>query len=79
MTSVFQRAMPTNLLTIKEWSRFAREAFKIQSWENAAKRYAEIKGGAHVLLPNDTLVIFTQREDGKISRQSQKYGTWKWS
>ena len=72
-----RRAMPTNLMTVSEWMRFAR-ATKKGSWEAAARYYAGIKGGAVVMRHDDSLVVFTKRGE-KISRRTYRPGKWGWA
>lgn len=71
-------AMPTNLLTVPEWRRFARAAYKGVSWERAAHKYAARNGGALVMRADDSLVVFTLRDDGKVSRKTYRPGKWRW-
>ncbi len=76
-TTFVRDAMPTNLLTVPEWVRFARATYRLSSWALAAKRYAAENGGALVWCADDTLVVFTKRGD-KVSRSTYKPGTWSW-
>ncbi len=74
-----RRATPLNLLTVPEWRRLANATWNGVSWETAARKYAAIKGGALVMRADDSLVVFTRRENGKISRSTYKPGTWRWA
>lgn len=79
ITYTFARAaMPSNLLTVPEWRKFAREAFHTSSWAAAARRYARIKGGALVLRADGRLVSFTLREGGKVTQRTYREGEWRW-
>lgn len=72
------RAMPTNLLTVQEWCRLSRAAYRSVSWATAARKYAAQIGGALVMLADDSLVVFTRRDDGKVSRKTYAPRTWGW-
>ena len=73
-------AMPNNLLTVQEWKRFAKAVGK-RSWEGAARYFAQTseRGGAMVLRANDTLVVFTLRDNGKVEKRSHKPNKWGWA
>ncbi len=74
-------AMPTNLLTVQEWRRLSKATYKGVSWETAARKYAARpggRGGALVMLADDSLVVFTLQGDGKVRRRTYKPGTWVW-
>ncbi len=81
MTTFFDRpTMPTNLLTVAEWRRFASAVLpRSISWEAAARYWAERKGGAIVLRADDRLVVFTKRDNGKVHRRTYKPGSWQWA
>ncbi len=70
--------MPTNLLTVPEWRRFANFAYKGICWEAAARKYAARNGGALVMRADDSLVVFTLRNNGKVTRKTYKPGKWRW-
>lgn len=76
-------AMPTNLLTVMEWRRFAREAYGLSDWRAAARRYAEAKGGALVMRADDSLLVLTKLQHGpragRISQRTYKPGRWGWA
>ena len=77
--STFDRsAMPSNLLTVAEWRRFA-SVVGSSSWQAAARRYAQSQGGALVLRADDSLVVFTRLQSGKIRRQTYKPQAWGWA
>jgi hypothetical protein len=86
-TAFDRSAVPTNLLTVADWRRFAAATTDWQrqfrqaaptAWEKAARCFACAKGGALVWRANDSLVVFTKRGD-KISRRTYKPGTWGWT
>lgn len=76
--TTFAKIMPVNLLTVPEWRRFASEALGIESWENAARRYAEMRGGAHIERADGSLIVFTRTQDGKARKTTYKPGSWQW-
>jgi hypothetical protein len=79
MIIIDRSAMPSNLLTVSEWRVFAKAVGK-RSHNSAARYYAEQNGaGALMLLADDTMVIFTVLNDGKIRRCSHKPGLWRWA
>lgn len=72
------RAMPTNLLTVPEWRRLSRAAYNGIGWETVARKWAERRGGALVMRADDSLTVFTRRDDGKVTRKTFKPGKWRW-
>jgi len=74
-----RRATPTNLLTVQEWCRLSRAAYNGVTWATAARKYATRFGGALVMRGDDSLVVFTRRDDGKISRSTYAPRTWGWA
>lgn len=76
--TTFTKSMPVNLLTVPEWLRFASEGLGIKSWESAARRYAEMRGGSHVERADGSLIVFTRQQDGKVRKTTYKPGTWRW-
>ena len=71
-------AVPSNLVTVKEWRHLGQSWFGFWvSWETVARRYARDNGGAMVMLADDTMVVFTRRGD-KVSRSTHRQGTWSW-
>ncbi len=78
-TTFDRRAMPTNLLTVPEWRRLANAAYRGVSWATAARKWAMRNGGALVWRADDSLVVFTRRDDGKVSRATYAPRTWGWT
>ena len=76
--SFFSNVMPSNLLTVAEWRRFARSV-GLRSWSSAARFYSKREGGAHVLRADDSLVVFTLRDNGKVSRSTYQPAKWRWA
>ena len=72
-------AMPTNLLTVPEWRRLSKAAYSSINWANAARKWAMRNGGALVWRADDSLVVFTRREGGKVSRSTYAPGRWRWA
>ena len=83
MTPIFtffdRRAIPNNLLTVQEWVRLSNAAYRGVSWTTAARKYAAQFGGALVWRADDSLVVFTRRDDGKVSRSTYAPRTWGWA
>ncbi len=81
-TTFDRRDVVTNLFTVNEWHRLGRAWLgrygQDVSWETVARHYAKRTGGALVMLSDDSLVVFTKRADGKVSRKTYKPGTWSW-
>lgn len=78
--SFFDRnAQSNNLLTLSEW-RFLGSLWigTTDPWK-AARKYAQERGGAMVMKADDSLVVFTLRENGKISQKTHKPGKWAWA
>ena len=78
-TTFDRRAAPLNLLTVQEWRRLSNATWNGVSWMTAARKYAAIKGGALVWRADDSLVVFTLRACGAVSRKTYKPGTWRWA
>lgn len=76
--TTFAKIMPVNLLTVPEWRRFAHEGLGIESWERAARRYAEMRGGSHVARADGSLIVFTRQQGGKVRKATYRPGTWRW-
>jgi hypothetical protein len=74
----FNRSQPSNLLTVDQWKTFTRHAYKKDNWMVGVRNYAAIKGGAHVLRADGTLMVFTQRSPLNLERTSYPLGTWGW-
>jgi hypothetical protein len=75
--TTFRRSMPSNLLTVREWSTFAAATGK-KSWESAARYYASVRGGAHVLRSDGSLRVYTLRDLGLITQSTYREGSWAW-
>ena len=73
--TTFERSMPVNLLTVPEWRYFASQTGR-KSWRGAARYYANIRGGAHVLRADGSLMVLTKLQTGKIRQTTYKPGTW---
>ncbi len=78
-TTFDRAAMPTNLLTVQEWRRLSNATFGGVSWATTARKVAAIRGGALVWRADDSLVVFTLRDDGKVSRSTYAPRTWGWA
>lgn len=78
MTTFITNAMPVNLRTVPEWRRFAREGLGIESWEAAARRWADMRGGSYVERADGSLIVFTKLTTGKVRKTTYKPGTWRW-
>lgn len=76
LTTFSKRNYPVNLLTVPDWRRFAKEALGIRSYVNAAKKYAELKGGAFIIKADGKLVVLTRLQDGKIRTKTFKDREW---
>ena len=79
LTTFDRQAMPSNLLTVADWLTLARNWYRGANWENCAKRYAAQHGGAIVMRCDDTLVVFTREDNGKVRKSSFAPGTWAWA
>lgn len=80
LTTFDRSAMPNNLLTVSDWKRFAHTWLgQYSAWRRAAQLYAEQKGGALIMLADDSLVVLTKRSNGKISRRTYRPGKWTWA
>ena len=83
MTPIFtafdRSAMPTNLLTVADWRRFAQAAYRPLGWLSAARRYAKRTGGAIVMRADDSLIVFTRHWNGSVTRRTYKPRTWGWA
>lgn len=77
MTTFPRSLAPRNLLTVPEFSRFAR-ALGRTSWEGAARHYAMQTGGALVMRADGSLVCFVRSGD-KVRRKTHKPNTWRWA
>lgn len=74
--SIFSLAgYPSNLLDAAEWRKFAR-ATRRNSIRAAMRYYAAQKGGALYLRADDSLVVLTRRDGGKIEQRTFKPGSW---
>lgn len=78
-TAFDRAALPTNLLTVADYRTFGKAVHGTLSWETAARKYAEVRGGAVVLRGDDSLVVFTKLSCGKIRRTTYKSGEWGWA
>lgn len=78
-TTFDRAAMPSNLLTVAEWRRLANATWGGIGWLSAARKYAKQTGGALVWRADDTLIVFTRLEDGRVRRATHKPGTWRWA
>lgn len=79
--SIFSKAnYPTNLFDAREWRKFAHATSRNggKSILAAQRQFAAHKGGAFYRRCDDALVVFTKRENGKITRRTFRPGTWKW-
>ena len=74
----FNRSQPSNLLRVSDWTEFAKRAYKSDNWMVGVRKYAELKGGAHVLREDGTLLVFTVRGPLNLERTSYPIGTWGW-
>ena len=74
----FNRSQPSNLLTVAEWTTFSRHAYKSENYMVGVRKYADLKGGAHVLREDGTLVVFTKRSELNLERTLYPIGTWGW-
>ena len=74
----FNRSQPSNLLTVAEWVTFTRHAYKRDNWMVGVRNYAALKGGAHVLREDGTLIVFTVRGTLNLERTLYPIGTWGW-
>ncbi len=78
-TTFDRSAMPVNLLTVPEWRRLAQAAYRPLGWLSAARKYAARMGGALVWRADDSLIVFTRRDDGRVTRRTYKPRTWGWA
>lgn len=74
----FNRSQPSNLLTVEEWITFSRHAYKSENWMVGVRKYAALKGGAHVLREDGTLLVFTNRGLTHLERTPYPIGSWGW-
>lgn len=74
----FNRSQPSNLLTVEQWRTFTRNAYKKDHYLVGVRAWAEIKGGAHVLREDGTLIVFTKRSELNLERTLYPIGTWGW-
>ena len=83
LTSTFttfdRAAMPSNLITVADWRRLGRASFRGMGWLTLARKYAKDYGGALVWRADDSLIVFTKLEDGRVRRSTHKPGTWRWA
>lgn len=56
---------PKNLFTVEQWRRFGKE-LRIKGHINAARKYAELKGGAFIAKDDGKLIVLTKLSDGTI-------------
>ncbi len=78
-TTFDRSAMPSNLLTVAEWRRLGQAASRPLGWLTAARKYAAIFGGALVWRADDSLIVFTRRDDGRVTRRTYQPRTWGWA
>lgn len=52
-------------LTVRDWQYVARRAGG-RSWENAARKHAAESGAAVVLMGDDTILVFSRQECGRV-------------
>jgi hypothetical protein len=74
----FNRSQPQNLLTVEQWKTFTRNAYQKTNYLVGVRNWAEIKGGAHVLREDGTLIVFTQRSELNLERTLYPIGSWGW-
>lgn len=74
----FNRSQPSNLLTIEQWKTFTRNAYKRESWMYGVRKYVDLRGGAHVLQEDGTLLVFTKRNEILLECTPYPIGTWGW-
>lgn len=78
-TTFDRQAMPSNLLTVADWLTLARNWYRGTNWDACAKRYAAQHGGAFVMRCDDTLVVYTRDDSGKVRKSSFAPGSWSWA
>ena len=78
-TEFGRSAACTNLLTVQEWQCLGRACYNGVGWLTVARHHAKRFGGSLVLRANDSLIVFTRRSNGRVTRRTYKQGTWGWA
>ncbi len=78
-TTFDRGAMPTFLMTVCDWRRMSKVNYRGIGWLSAARKYARSNGGAMIMLADDSLIVFTKLDDGRVQRRTYKPGTWGWA
>lgn len=79
--SLFNKAAQAdNAFAIDHFIVMGRKAFNRRvNWRTALGHYAHTKGGAFCMLSDDSLLVLTQKADGKFSRRTFKPNEWRWA
>ena len=73
-----RNAQASNLLFMEDWRKLGHSWNGI-NWKTAMHKVAEIKGGCFVHRPDDSLIVMTKLESGKIRQTTYKPGKWGWA